>query len=83
MHHRFAQSYFLFFMTSVTHLIARFFEQQLRYDAVSQVAVLTFFLLDNRVNIFHLEVFIGKFLVALQTFLSRKSFPLGGGGACR
>jgi hypothetical protein len=55
-----------------TKLIAFSFQQQLGHNAVTQVAVLTFFFLDHRMHIRHREIFGGKIGVAVQTFLALK-----------
>jgi hypothetical protein len=76
-HHGFGQSYLLFFMATIAHLIPRFFEEKLRNDTVSEVALLAFFLLDGIVYIFHPEVGVGKLGVTVETLFADKSSPFG------
>ena len=72
MHHRFSQSYFLFFMASIAYLIPSFLEYQLWDYAMPQVAFLAFFFLDRGVYIFHFEVFVCKLFVTIQAFFADK-----------
>ena len=57
-------------MATIAHLIPRFFEEKLRNDTVSEVALLAFFLLDGIVYIFHSQVGIGKLGVTVETVLA-------------
>ena len=68
-------------MATIAHLIPRFFEEKLRNDTVSEVALLAFFLLDGIVYIFHPEVGVGKLGVAVETVLADKGSPFGRGSA--
>ena len=69
------QTYLLFGMAGITDLIAFFFQQKLWNQSMPEVAVLTFFLFDDRMDILHSQVLIGEFLVAIHTILLYKPFP--------
>ena len=82
-HHRFVQSYLLFFVAVVAHLIPFIFKYEPGNYSVPEVAFFAFFLLDSRVYTFHFEVFIGECLVTIQTILAHESAPFRRGGAGR
>jgi hypothetical protein len=69
------QTYLLFGVAGITDLIPLFFQQKLWDQAMPEVAVLTFFLFDNRMNILHSQILFGEFLMAIQTILLHKPFP--------
>jgi hypothetical protein len=74
-HHRFVQSYLLFFVAGIAHLIPLLFQYKPWNYSVPEVAFLAFFLLDSRMYTFHFEVFIGECLVTIQTILAHKPTP--------
>jgi len=82
-HHRFVQSYLLFFVAGIAHLIPLLFKYKPWDYSVPEVALLAFFLLDNRVYTFHFEVFIGECLVTIQTILAHEPAPFRRGCAGR
>ena len=82
-HHRLVQSYLLFFVAGVAHLIPFSFKYEPGNYSVPEVAFLAFFLLDSRVYTFHFEVFIGECLVTVQTILAHESAPFRRGGTGR
>jgi hypothetical protein len=59
-------------MALEAYLITLPFQQKLWQDTVSQVAILAFFFPDDRVDIWHGQVFRCKLGVALQALLARK-----------
>jgi len=81
MHHGFVQSYLLFFVAGIAHLIPLLFEYKPWDYSVPEVAFLAFFLLDSWVHTFHLEVFITECLVTIQTILAHEPAPFNRGGA--
>jgi hypothetical protein len=56
-------------MARVAELIAYLLQEKLGNDTVSKVTVLAFFLLDSRMDVFHLGVLFREFLVAVSTIL--------------
>ncbi len=71
-HHGFFHSDFGLVMAGIAGLIARSFQEQLRDDTVPQVAVLTFFFLDDGMHIFERQVFFRKVGMTLQARLGCK-----------
>lgn len=55
-----------------TELAAILFQQELRYPAVAEMTLLAFFLPDNRVQVFHREIFVSEFGVAVGAFFGCK-----------
>jgi hypothetical protein len=82
-HHRFVESYLLFFVAGVAHLIPLLFKYLPWNDSVPEVAFLAFFLFDSRVYTCHFEVFIGECLVTIQAILAHEpaSFRRGCAGS--
>jgi hypothetical protein len=69
------QTYLFFSMTGITDLIPLFFQQKLWDQAMSEVAVFTFFLFDDKMDVLHPQVLIGELFVTVQTFFLRKPSP--------
>lgn len=69
------QTYLLFGMARITDLIPLFFQQKLWDQAMPEVAVFTFFLFDDKMDILHPQILIGELFMAIQTFFLRKPFP--------
>jgi hypothetical protein len=69
------QTYLLFGMAGITDLIPLFFQQKLWDQAMPEVAVFTFFLFDDKMDILHPQILIGELFVAIQTLFLRKPFP--------
>jgi hypothetical protein len=69
-------AHFLFAVADIAEIVAGFLQEQGGDLSMTKVTVLAFFLLDDRVNGLHAEIFIGELLVAFQTFLPLE-FPLG------
>jgi uncharacterized membrane protein len=82
-HHRFAQSYLLFFVAGIAHLIPLLFQYKPWNYSVPEVAFLAFFLLDSRMYTFQFEVFIGECLMTIQTILAHEPAPFRRGCAGR
>lgn len=80
-HHRFVETYLVFFVTGIAHLIPGIFKQQLGDYTVAQMAFLTLFLLDGIVYIFHPQVGIGKLSVTVETVLAGEGSFAGRGRA--
>lgn len=83
-HFSLVQSHFFYGMARVAKIILGFLQEQLGNLAVPEMAVLAFFLFHHLVHIFHAEILVGKFFMAIQTLLLFK-FPLGNrlGGRCK
>ena len=73
------QTYLLFGMAGITDLIPIFFQQELWNQAMPEVAVFTFFLFDDKMDILHPQILIGELFVAIQTLFLRKPFPCRSG----
>ena len=69
-HHRFVETYLVWLVAGIAHLIPGILEQQLGNYTVPQMATLAFFLLDGSVHIFHPQVGIGKLGVTVETVLA-------------
>src|SRR5512133_3990396 len=52
-----------------TDLVAILFQEQFGHPAVTEVAALALLLLDDRMQIFHGEIFVRKLGVTIHTFL--------------
>jgi hypothetical protein len=73
------QTYLLSGMAGITDLISFFFQQELWKQAMPEVAVLTFFLFDDQMDILHPQILIGELFVAVQTLFLHKPFPCWNG----
>jgi hypothetical protein len=78
-HHGFFQSYLLFFVATIAYLISLLFKYKPWNYSVSEVAFFAFFLLDSWVHTFHFEIFIGEWLVTIQTILAHELAPFNRG----
>jgi hypothetical protein len=58
-------------MAGIADLVPYFFQDQLRHDAVTQVATLALACLHVLMHVSHRKIFVGEFLVTVQT-----PFPL-------
>jgi hypothetical protein len=72
---RFVQPYLLLAVTGKADFIAIFLQQQFRNQAVAQMAIFAFFLFDYSMHIFHHQIFISKFFVAIEAIFLNKSLP--------
>jgi hypothetical protein len=73
------QTYLLFGMARITDLILFFFQQKLWDQSMPKVAVFTFFLFDDKMDILHPQILIGELFVAIQTLFLRKPSPCRSG----
>ncbi len=64
-------------------VVAVLFQDEFGHDAMPQMAILALFLLDDRMNILHAEVFFSELRVAVETILAREFFPRRRTGARR
>jgi len=69
------QTYLLFGMARITDLILFFFQQKLWDQSMPEVAVFTFFLFDDKMDILHPQILIGELFVAIQALFLRKPSP--------
>jgi hypothetical protein len=69
-HHRFVETYLVWLVAGIAHLIPGILKQQLGDYTVPQMAFLAFFLLDGSVYIFHPQVGVGKLSVTVETILA-------------
>ncbi len=77
MHLCLVQPYFPFVVTCITESIPAFLQDQRGYSAVPKVTSFAFFFFHDSVDLFHAEVFVRKFFVAIKTVFLRK-FELSG-----
>ena len=83
-HHRFVETYLVWLVTGIAHLIPGMLKQQLGDYTVPQMATLAFFLLDGIVYIFHPQVGIGKLGMTVETVLAGEgSFAGRGRAGCK
>jgi hypothetical protein len=83
-HHRFVETYLVWLVAGIAHLIPGILEQQLGNYTVPQMATLAFFLLDGSVHIFHPQVGVGKLGVTVETVLAGEgSFAGRGRAGCK
>ena len=74
----------LFFAVAwVANFISLFLQKHLGDQTVPEVAVFTFLLLDDRVDILHPQILIRKLLVAIETILAGKFLPRSWGASQR
>jgi hypothetical protein len=76
---RLVQTYLLFGMAGITDLIPLFFQQKLWDQAMPEMAVFTFFLFDDKMDILHPQILIGELFMTVQTFFLRKPFSCSSG----
>lgn len=72
MHAGFIHPYLLFAVAGIADFISFLFQDQFGYETVAEMTILAFFLLDGGMDIFHYQIFVGKFFVAVETALADK-----------
>lgn len=72
MHARLVHPDLFFAVTSIAEVVSFLFQDQFRDDAVPQVAVLAFLLLDHGMHVFHREVLALELGVAVKTVFPRE-----------
>jgi hypothetical protein len=78
MHAGLIRAYFIFAVAGVADLVAFFLQEKLGNQTMPEVAFFAFPLFDDRMHIFHRQIFLCKFLVAVEAFFARKPrFPSG------
>jgi hypothetical protein len=58
----------------IADFISFFLQNQFRYQTMSEMTILTLFLFHREVDIFHHEIFVSKFLVAVEAVFAYKPF---------
>jgi hypothetical protein len=75
MHIGLVQPDLLFAVAWIANFISLFLQEHLGDQTMPKVALLTFFLLDDRVDILHPHVLIRKLFVAIEAILAGKFLP--------
>src|SRR5213075_2876485 len=71
-HHRLVEADRLFLVTGEAELASALLEEQLRHDAVPEVAFLALLLLDDLVDVFLRQDLVAELLVAVEALLARE-----------
>ena len=83
-YHRFIETYLVWCVAGIAHLIPRILKEQLGDYTVPKMARLAFSLLDGSVDIFHPQVGIGKLGMTVETVLAGEgSFTGRGRAGCK
>lgn len=80
---RFVESYLLFFVAGIAHLIPLLFKYLPWNNPVPEMTFLALFFLDSWVYTLHLKVFVNECLMTIQTILAYKSASFRRGCAGR